>query len=165
MRWIRSAPMLVLVVSLSFVATSSLARSSAQPDSVRLALASDQLRVLKTIGARCGRLLGGNAAVGPAVAGLLLPLEVDTCPPISDASRETATIAVVPLRARGVNLLRIEQNFGGTLNLVRYVVVTAVRGHEGRTLVFQRALLPADTQGDAQAKTRGNAMFPSVAGR
>jgi hypothetical protein len=71
-------------------------------------------------------------------------------------SGSTISVAIIPLRQRGVNLVRVDQNFGGSSTIRRYAAVSIVHGNLVRRMLYLHELLPATIQSDASARRHSN---------
>jgi hypothetical protein len=149
-------------------------KRSGSHESLVLEFVRPQLDVLRRIDPACVVKLVGDATERGNISGLDLSTEARPHCLLSSAESDqlregealrrddpsnntVAIVRVLPLKHEGVSLLRVDQNFGGALTLVRYVVVSVVLDRASRMLLLSRELLPASTASDAAAIEHSNA--------
>jgi hypothetical protein len=142
--------------------------------SVVLNLAPGQIEILRRIDPACAAKLVGNASERGNVSALDLSAGArPLCLLLAaaavqirqgdalrreDSAANTVVIArAIGLKQTGVNLLRVDQNFGGARTLIRYAVVSVVLDRTTHTILLMRDLLPASVESDAAAIEYGNA--------
>lgn len=140
---------------------------------VLLKLLPSQLHVLRDLNPLCAAKLVGNAVERSNVAAvqlsatarprcLLSKSEInkirkgDTLRSEDRSTNAVIVLRVIALRQRGVNLLRVDQNYGGSGTVVRFVVVSVVRDRRSQVLLLVRELLPPSIASNGAARAYAN---------
>jgi len=138
---------------------------------ISMPYAQDQLGKLNKIAAPCLARLVGNVAGDDAITALALTgSDAMNCTGPSPDPNGRAVAKVIALRPFGLNLVRIDQNFGGSFTLVRYVIVSVVvhqtptaSGVVPQLFVVRRALLANGITDDVQAHDAAAIMAEAIA--
>ena len=95
---------------------------------IDLRYAPAQLKELQEIPSECYGFLAGNfAKPSPAAALVVAHNGTPGCDlPPSSAAPTAVTFKVISLKPIGLNLVRVDQNFGGSSSLRRYLLVSVV---------------------------------------
>lgn len=95
---------------------------------INLSYAPAQLKELQAIPSECYGFLAGNfSKPSPAAALVVARNGTSSCDlPPSNAAPTSVSFKVIPLKPIGLNLVRIDQNFGGSSSLRRYLLISVV---------------------------------------
>jgi hypothetical protein len=133
---------------------------------MHLKYATRQLERLGELPAPCFARLVGNAQSADVVTALALQQSNDCG---GQAAGTTASVRVIPLKPAGMNLVRVEQNFGGSYTLVRYSIVSIViqptpsdSGVNETLILVRRALLPPEDLDQAVAVRKASKLAAAL---
>jgi hypothetical protein len=128
----------------------------------------DQLEILSRLDPVCAAMTVGNAVQTGVVAAidlsasakpkcLMSAKEADAITKdgslVQDnlAENTSTRLRVIPTTSRTADIIRVDQNWGGSTTLVRYAIVSIVRDNKRRMFLLVREVMPPTVASDSAA--------------